>query len=211
MVFQPTSRTLAIVSLFCALSTGCAFGTRHTTLSYPPAESKARASNEKTADAAARPASTSLGKLAVAPFVDSRADKHRIGCMRNGFGMETADVVAENDPTVFATEALRYELKNAGWELVDLASADSSHTPIVSGEIVLLRCDAYLVYEGETSFLIRVIRDDQKLYEKTVSGKGGGSTNWAGSAEAFGESVSQATEIALQSFMRELPAVFGTP
>lgn len=82
----------AIVLMAAAFS-GCAFGTRHVNLTYAPS-------------LGAAPARAPIyGPVAVARFEDARIERQGTGALlgkvRNGYGIPTASVVANQNPVLW--------------------------------------------------------------------------------------------------------------
>ena len=197
-----TTSGIFILSLFLLpLISGCAFGTRHAVLIYPPSL------YSKTAVATNAPPSIHLGKVSLGNFSDERADKVVIGYVRNGYGIRTAEIHLDSAAEPFMTNAVQYELEKAGWEVVDQQTATNSDIPIISGEILVLHCDAYFSYEGDATLIIHATRNGHEVFKKTYSGNGGGDMNWAMTGEGYGKAVSQSVQEALLNFVRDLPVI----
>ncbi len=178
---------------------GCAFGTRHATLVYPPAAGMVVVSNT--------PPRTPLGQVSVGTFSDERPDKVLIGYVRNGYGIQTAEIQLGSGVEPVITDAVRYELKQAGWQVVDPPTGTNSSIPVVSGEILVLHCDAYLSYEGEATLMVHATRSGHEVFKKVYSGRGGGNLNWAATGEGYGRAVSQAVQDAVLGFVRDMPVI----
>jgi hypothetical protein len=52
------------------------------------------------------------------PFVDQRAQPHRCGMQKNGYNMDTANVVCRSDPTQWIAQLLADELRASGFAVV---------------------------------------------------------------------------------------------
>jgi hypothetical protein len=194
------SITSLTITLSClVLTPGCAFGTRHVKISYPPAGSQ-----QAKTDLISAPAG-SKGEIILQPFTDDRADKRLVGHVRNGYGMKTATVVSESDLTQLLNEAVRVELVQAGWVVLG-SDATSTNTPTIGGALVKLYCDAYMSYEGTASIYVRVTREGKEVFRKTYEGEGSAGMNWAMTSSSYGNSLSLAIQDALESLKRDLPA-----
>jgi hypothetical protein len=77
----------------------------------------------------------------------NKADWRKIGNMRNGFGMVMSHVYALNDPALWLTDSLKFDLEAQGAKVVDASQADSADVS-VSGTIQLCRADMYFVVNG---------------------------------------------------------------
>jgi len=195
-------RTIALalgLSLLIPLVNGCAFGTRHATLVYPPATGTAASTNA--------PPPATLGKVALGTFSDERADKVLVGYVRNGYGMKTAEVHLDSDVVPFINDAVRYELQQAGWEIVDPPTTTNADLPVISGEVLVLHCDAFMSYEGEATVLIHATRNGHEVFKKTYSGTGGGHMNWGMTGKSYGLAISEAVQDALLGLTRDMPAI----
>ena len=193
---------VALTSL-ALVSTGCAFGTRHANITYPPDP------DHQDAAANAKPAGSS-GRVALQSFVDDRADKRLVGHVRNGFGMKTADVVSDQqDLSALVTGAVRAELQKAGYEVVGAEGKTEEGVPVLAGSLTRLYCDAYMNYEGEATLILRVQRDGEEVYRKTYEGKGSAGMNWTATGASYGKSVSFAIVDAIEVMLRDLPTALN--
>lgn len=192
---------LAMVWIY-AMASGCAFGDRRVTLSYPP-EKGAEKSGSGVAEAA--PLSTATGKTIYLRKFDDQRTKQEIGEVRNGWGAKTADVIAENDVRKWISEALKTELEEAGYNVITNAGGDvPSAEPELGGEILTVYCTALMSYEGEVSFFAYVTKEDKELLRKRYTGKGSAGTNWGASAKSYGQSLSMALSEAIKSLLNDL-------
>src|ERR1035441_993419 len=108
---------------------GCAFGDRRVNLTYPPAN----AGRPQVASAATR--GQDQRNVVLLAFIDQREQKDRVGEVRNGFGMHTADVLAANNVAEWVTNAMRLELERAGFTVMVLsARSDASEDAVLSGD-----------------------------------------------------------------------------
>lgn len=180
---------------------GCAFGTRHVDLSYPPKNP------ERTGGGVAHAASApAIGaQVILLPFENRRLKGDRIGDVLNGYGMKTAKVVAKNDVGEWISQAIVLELEKAGYEVqrMDALKEDASNL-VISGDILRVFCTAYLSYEGEVSFRVEVKKEGKELLHKTYLGEGGAGLNWAATADSYGESLSLALEMAVGEFVYDM-------
>lgn len=189
------------VFLICSLfASGCAFGTRQAKITYPPTGSQ----GEKVGLIGA-PAG-SHGEIVLEKFNDDRADKTLVGHVRNGYGIKTAKVVGEPDLTSVVNEAVRCELVRAGYAVQTPADATATNTPVISGALVKLYCDAYMSYEGTASIYVRITRDGKEILRKTYEGQGSAGMNWAMTGASYGLSLSLAIQDALEKLKLDLPA-----
>jgi hypothetical protein len=84
--------------MFATAVSGCAFGTRHVNLTYAPS----------LGPTPVRP--PTYERVAVARFEDARSPKQGTGSLlgkvRNGYGMPTASVLANQDPVLWVNEGV---------------------------------------------------------------------------------------------------------
>ena len=144
---------------------GCAFGTRRPTLDY----------------SAVTPVKAQKNiAIKVTIFKDERPDKNIVGNVRNGWGLKTADVITETSVSEWVTNALKSELKNDGYTVVDTSAENE-----IGGEVIKVYCDSYMCYEGEVMMKVSLKKSTNVLFEKTYSGKAS-DLNWAATAKSYG-------------------------
>ena len=165
---------------------GCAFMPERVRIDYIPAtDTKAIAGAEKI-DVSVQAS-------------DSRTVKDRIGSKRNGYGMECAGFIAENDLTTMIKDALKKELKNRGFG--------------VEGDKVSLRVELTRLYNdfkmgfwagsavGEVGMSVQVKKKDGTiLFTRTV----GGTSTITGLQLCRAAHVKNAIEGALKDAMNQL-------
>jgi uncharacterized lipoprotein YajG len=191
-------RTLRIATLlvFGSLMAGCAFGERQASLAYPPV-----ADEDLISSAEAAP-SAQGGTVYIGDFEDIRSSTMLVGHVRNGFGMKTAEVVAQRDVPEWVREALVHELKASGYQVMD-GVAQAGQTTI-SGDIVRVYCDAYFTYEGEVALRMEATKEGQSLVQNTYTGTGSAGMNWAATEDSYSQSLSLALQSALRQFLADL-------
>ena len=199
---------LLVMLGFFSVATGCAFGTRHVTLVYPPEQKEVtKALGPKAAEASPAPAVTSES-IILLQFADERSEKRLIGEVRNAYGMRTADVVTEGNVAEWVTEAMKMELEKAGYNVTKVESLSSPTTgPVVAGEILTVHCTALWSYEGEVSFYARVHENGKEIFKRRYTGKGSVGLNMAATARSYGSSLSLALASAVRSFLADLSAI----
>lgn len=188
--------------LIVAVLSGCAFGTRQPTLTYPPAP-----------DSAAVPAAQAAPKVApknttvvLANFRDERSDKSVVGTVRNGFGMRTADVVPTNNVSDWVTQAVGTELRANGYKVVNGTAADPNdpNSLLVSGDILNVFCDMYMSYTGQVSLLAKASKGNGDLLTNHYAGEGSAGLVMAATSESYAESLALALQNALKKFVADL-------
>jgi len=195
------AHVLILCVLFSSLCS-CAFGNRHVTLDYPPDKSSESA-GPKTAEAAPMPIN---GKsISLFQFVDQRSNKNVIGEVRNGWGMRTADVVAENDIANWLTNAVKTELEKAGYKVTLENQINPNVSNIaLSGEIIHIYCMAMMTYEGEVSFFAQLQKDGKELLRKRYTGKGSAGLNWTAASSSYGSSLTLALSYAIKDLVADV-------
>jgi hypothetical protein len=194
--------TLALSLVF----SGCAFGNRHVTLSYPPQQAPAARSSEVSS-----PVVESRPRVVLVTFLDQRPKKQTVGSVHNGFGMHTADVMAENDVAAWVTNAIGTELEKAGFAVTRVNASDrNAFDTQVSGEVLKVYCEAWTKYEAEVAFDVRVVKDGKELVKKSFSGRNDSTTNWGASSKSYGQSLAVALSNAAGNLAAELRRDFGS-
>jgi len=196
--------------LAATLLAGCAFGTRHPTLIYPPA---VEPSAITAVQAAAKPAPKNT-QIILSEFSDQRSDKNVVGTMRNGFGMRTADVIPTNSVPDWMMQAMRIELQNDGYAVQTESTGGDRPTgasAVVSGQILNVFCDMYMSYSAQVSLLARLTRDGKELLNKQYQGEGSAGIAWAGTAESYAQSLALALASAVKQFVAELDKGLAVP
>jgi hypothetical protein len=195
------ARSLIFVfSLVTATASGCAFGDRHVALQYPPPPDGA-----PLLARAPRPGIT----IVVHRFTDSRPVS-RIGEVSNGFGMHTADVLAESDVTAWVAQAIARDLTAAGYN-VRWATEDAASEPVqLSGQVVSTYCKAYFTYDADVSFAVQVSVGGRPVLNQLVVGRGGAGVNMAATESGYGQSLAIALRDAVAHLAAYLPGAVMT-
>lgn len=193
------NKALRIAALLIAgsLAAGCAFGERQASLAYPPAANDAAISSAEAA-----PAPAPRGVVYIGDFGDVRSAKMVVGHVRNGFGMKTAEVVAQRDVPGWVREALAHELEASGYQVMDGVAPEDGAT--ISGDIVRVYCDAYFTYDGEVTLRIQTVKAGQSLVQNAYTGTGSAGMNWAATGDSYSQSLSVALQSALRQFIIDL-------
>jgi hypothetical protein len=138
-------------------------------------------------------------------FLDQRPKKTAVGDVHNGFGMHTADVIAQNSVPEWVASGVALELQKAGFKVIRAHSIPSpAENSVITGEVLTAFCASWTKYEGDVSFAARVEYKGKELLRKTYQGKIDSMTNWGASSKSFGLALSLALESAAQSFAAEL-------
>jgi hypothetical protein len=198
------------VMIAATLLAGCAFGTRHPTLIYPPA---VEPSAMTAVQAAARPAPKNT-QIVLGEFSDQRSDKKVVGTMRNGFGMRTADVISTNSVPDWVMRAMKMELQNNGYAVQTESIGGDRPTgasAVVSGQILNVFCDMYMSYTANVSLVARVSRDGKEVLKKQYQGEGSAGIAWAGTAESYAQSLALALASVVKQFVAELDKGLTAP
>lgn len=190
------ARRIATLLVAGALATGCAFGDRQANLTYPPVSDEVLISSAEAAPMLRG------GEIYIADFSDVRSDQMVVGHVRNGLGMKTAKVVPQRDTPGWVREALVYELKASGYQVMD-GNAPAGKTTI-SGDIVRVYCDAYLSYEGEVILRVEAAKAGVTVLQASYTGTGSAGLNWAATGDSYSQSLSMALQSALRQFIADL-------
>ncbi len=201
------SALLATLLLVVPFS-GCAFGNRDVTLTYPP--------NTKGSVSAHSSPAEPLPTVMLIDFLDQRAEKAAVGAIHNGFGAHTADAITKTNVADWVMNAITLELQNAGFKVTRANSVPKySGTSVITGEVLTVYCNMYTKYEGAVSFAVSVKYQGKELLHKTYDGKvvyKSGSTKFG---PQFAEALSQSLESAAKTFTaeltRDLPAATVAP
>ena len=201
MLWLARIHIISILTVVTLLS-GCAFGTREVMLAYPPSVTE---NGIKEAQASAQTAKNDI-KVIIGKLDDKRTVTHRIGNVRNGFGMDTADVVATNDVRNWVVNALEWELNNAGYSVTRSESGgdDTKSAVTISGEINEIYCDVFFTYDGKATVILKAMQHGKDIVNNTYIGSGSAGTNWAASSEGYGKSLAKALQVAMNKFINEL-------
>ena len=182
-------------------ASGCAFGTRHADLAYPPKEEDAGV----VGTAHAAPAASRQGMRVVLAVTDERPNKARIGNVRNAFGMDTADVVTNDDVAAWVAGAFRHDLEALGYSVDTRASVPDAGAVQLEAKVVEVYCDVYMTYDGDVTLDVTLSRPGRPPLEKHYKGVGSVGVNWAATAESYAESLARALQDAISQVMRDLP------
>ncbi len=163
---------------------GCAFGTRKPILSYTPILAVEEAKNIA---------------IYIKPFEDHRTEQSVIGHVRNGYGMKTAKVVTETSVSEWATNAIKAELTNSGYKIVDEKEADLN----AIGEILSVYCDSYLSYEGKVMLGFLLKRGEETLIDKKYSGEAS-ALNVLASSKGYGSTLEKALQDAIHKIVNDI-------
>jgi hypothetical protein len=172
----PLSKVGLLVAT-AALATGCAFGSRHVPLTYAPT----------VVAGAAKP--RIYGQVAVARFDDARSAKdgtgRLLGKVRNGYGMPTASVLAEQDPVVWVNEGVVHALSAQGLtvERVDTASA-AGDIPTITGRVTRASGGMYMAMDANVAADLNIEHRGQVVQTVSCSGRAT-RTAWTASSNEY--------------------------
>ncbi len=192
---------LVMIGFFC-VATGCAFGTRHVTLVYPP-EEVTKDVGPGVAEASSPPAVTGE-PIILLQFVDERSDRRVIGEAQNLRGRNTHDVVTEDNVAEWVTRALKMDLEKAGYQVMKTDSPATGR--VISGKIMTVYCTARWTYQGKVLFVASVKEDGKEILKKPYRGEGSTGINWTMAARSYAKSLSLALADAIGRFVADLKA-----
>jgi hypothetical protein len=191
------------------LAGGCAFGDRTVTLTYPP---PAHDSGEPaTATASAPQAPSPHAAVVLRPFGDQRrrTNTSSIGEVRNGWGIPTAEVVAEGDVIAWVMKGIEAELAARGLRVLRDGPPGEPDLPVLSGDVLTVYATAVFAYDGKVEFSVTLRQADQALLQQQYRGSGGAGAVWAATAESYGESLGIALQDAARKLASDVVAVVG--
>lgn len=185
-------KLLPIVFMVLFLTSfGCAFGTRHIALN--PMQTSL------TLDAS--------GQSALLEVTDRRDPslKPVVGHVKNGYGMKTAQVVADKDVSIWVRDVIAGELKRLGGSIeTDGASLDSKASKIRI-DVLVFYAQAYMRYGAEVTVALSVNKNDRDiLKEKTFTGKATLGMNWGASSASYQKVLELAMDEMLQKMIPEI-------
>ena len=141
-----------------ALLTGCAFTTDHIVITYTPDQNVAKIQGAEAVNLKIE-------------FIDARTTKNQVGSKKNGYGMETAPIVATNDMAILFSDVIQTELKSRGFII--------GNGPVqVIIELTKFYCDFKVgMWSGsavaEVSMSVQVKKPDGNIgFVKTITGNG---------------------------------------
>jgi len=186
-------------------ASGCAFGTRNAELAYPPKEEEGGV----VATAQAATAVSVQGRRVVLTVTDERPNKARVGNVRNAFGMDTADVVTNDDIAAWVAGAFRHDLEALGYS-VDTSPAGAGEEAVqLEARVVEVYCDVYMTYDGDVALDVTFATPGRPPLNKYYKGAGSVGVNWAATAESYSESLARALQDAISQVAQDLPAYEG--
>jgi len=200
--------SLIAATAFSLLSTGCAVGTQHITMVYPPTVGHG---TNAVVNVEAAPIAETSKPIIVVRFVDERDNPNQVGTLKNGYGADTGTVVPKNNVADWVTDAIVYELGKAGYAATKQDTTNDATGIVLSGEIVTVACSAQSMYEGEVSFFGRVMRDGKELERQRYTGHSNGGLNWAYTNDSFSQTLALALEDAARRLLTDLRVVLKDP
>ena len=163
--------TLGLTSL-----AGCAFGTRHVNLTYPPTLT------------AAPTAAPRFGRVAVAQFEDARTEKQGTGMLlgkvRNGYGIPTASVLANQSPVVWVNEGVARALVAQGLTVERVAAATDPAVPTITGRVTRASGGMYASMDANVSADLAIQHGGRTVTTLSCSGQAS-KVAWTASAEEY--------------------------
>ena len=141
------------LSFLASINSGCAFGDRHADLKY---ESQRKVQASKNYSCSFEDFSSKL------PL---KKGKEIIGCVRNGYGWHTADVLAKNSVGEWAKNALITELKNDGYKIVNRDDTT------IEGTVSSLFSDLMITYHTNMTLMLEIKKNGKSVYVDTFSAK----------------------------------------
>jgi hypothetical protein len=123
-------------------------------------------------DTKASPSARGQGRevIVVGPFDDAREDKSRCGLKKNGFGLETADVICEVPAGQWVADALAARLSREGYRVLSKEAVPGPSTIVVRGTVKKLFVEPHFtVTQGDASVDLVVTNASGLRETKTVN------------------------------------------
>jgi hypothetical protein len=177
--------TLAAALVIVTMSSGCAFGTRHVNLTYAP-----------TLDAAK--SGTARGRIAVARLREGRTSEEGTGTLlgkvRNGYGMPTASVQANQDPVIWVNEAIARTLTSYGFAVEKVETpASAGDLATVTGIVDRVSGGMYWNMDAHVKTDLAVEQHGTHLFDQRCEGEAS-QVAWTASAASYEEVFQRALE-----------------
>lgn len=165
----------ALLTVLSVVTGGCAFGTRHVNLTYPPTLP------------ATPPTPPTFGRVAVARFEDARSQAQGTGSLlgkvRNGYGMPTASVLANQDPVLWVNEGVARALVAQGLT-VERVVAPPDGVPTVTGRVTRASGGMYATMDANVSADLAIEHQGQTVATLSCAGTAR-KMAWTVSAEEY--------------------------
>ncbi len=184
-------RFITLTSLLSCI--GCAFGTREVLLKNSVISSSDTTTAPRTHG------------VCFDGFSDERI-QNNIGHVQNGYGMHTAEVVAQNNVAQWINTELTNQLTAAGYVVRRNCPQDSAAL-VVGGKIVKVYTTAYMTYLGEVTIDAMIKDRNRKLLERTYSGHKKSGANWAATSESFRDVLQQSLDMAISHFISDIDSL----
>jgi hypothetical protein len=180
-------------AVVCATSLGCAFGDRKIRLDYKPAGTL------KT---------TAPCCVNIVTFEDGRGSPE-VGCVRNGYGMKTAKVLAMDpdgnqekgqDIGAWVSKALAEELRQAGFEVREADAPPTGEKVVITGKVLDVYADLHMTIGTRIKVLVSITREGSPVVNNQVFSGDKSPLAWV----ASGGEYRSALEEALHDLMKTL-------
>jgi uncharacterized lipoprotein YajG len=193
-------RCCFLLGCVVSLLPGCAFGTRHANLSTVVAHSGA--SDTKVAK---------TRRIFVPVPKDARTERDSIGCVRNGFGMRTAEVRPNQDICEWVQSCLVNSLGSEGFTVSSDKGQRPNYNVIIEVEVIRAFVDSHMRYSGEVNLAADIIVDGNRQERQYYIGSAS-AMNWRGSGAGFADTLEKAMEECMRDAMQKIKAsIAGSP
>jgi len=171
-------KNLFLLFTILAALTGC---TTKLSLAYEPILEKSETNNTQ---------------VSVNAFEDVRENVHFVGVNRNVYYMPIVKIITEDNVSEWVTNALKLEMSNAGYSIVN-----DPFIPAYEVKGVLLEAftSTYFIYHGKMQITISVQKDSKEVFAKTYLTKESGGINWF----ARNKSCAKTLELNLQEICKQ--------
>ena len=203
---------IIFIGFFAVDLCSCAFGTREIYLYYPP---------QKTYDSGIAYDSENLrskvilltqiqnkrSKTKSSIFDNFTTDKEIIGHVRDGYFIKTANVVTNKNIEQWVYNAIAFELKNNGYQVLENSAQASDSEPdyILGGDTRKVYVDSFFNYTGKVKLHIVVadFRSQKILIDKVYEGKQK-KLNLEASTEGFENVLEAALSKAIKKVIKDI-------
>ena len=192
------SLLLEVMVLASMSVAGCAFGTRRVDLRPVVVDSGGDYHH---------------GEIYLGQPQDYRVERTSVGCVRNGWGMRTAEVESTNNVASWAQDSVAGSLRACGYTV----HTDGDHTEMPASAVTIVLgvdkvfCETYWKYRAEVS-LVAEVRRGADLTERFSTKGQASATNWASTSGGYQDSLQAAMRDCLDKLMPKLiTSIDGAP
>ena len=193
---------LSFMALVLSMLSGCVFKDQKIEVEYESDNIKAH----------------QIGIVCLNKFSDNRRVKQRIGVVKNGYGMETANVLTDQDITIVISKAIKKELNNLGYEVklinVDFGEGIKSYQgcDVVDGSIKNFFVEPIMKFteiEDRAIITVDILVQTEagKEFKKTYSANGKSFSNLGVTARLAKEAMDKALQNIILDIKADIPKI----